>query len=364
VSAPPLKIRNLRSRGVRLPMRRPLATSSGTIAAVPLVLVDLETEEGIAGCSYLFCFQDGIVPLVRSALADLLTLVKGAEVAPVTLFRNAVARYRLIDPNSVIGLAISGLDTACWDALAKAANLPLARYLGATTKPVRAYNSCGLGMISPAAAADEVLALLGEGFCAAKVRLGRAERKDDLAVVRSVRKAMPTDTILMSDYNQALTVAEAIARGHTLDSEGLYWIEEPIRHDDYSGNARVAAALETPVQIGENFVFPHAMDAALNAHACDYVMPDLQRIGGVTGWLRAAALADAAGVEMSSHLFPEVSAHLLAATPTAHWLEYVDWANPVLAEPLVVKDSMAIIPDRPGHGMAWDERSVGKYAVD
>ena len=106
------------------------------------------------------------------------------------------------------------------------------------------------------------------------------------------------------------------------------------------------------------------MATALSAHACDYVMPDLQRIGGVTGWLRAAALADAAGVEMSSHLFPEVSAHLLAATPTAHWLEYVDWANPVLAEPLVIKDSMAIIPDRPGHGMQWDEASVRKYAIE
>jgi mandelate racemase len=364
VSAPPLTIRQLRSRAVRLPMRRPLTTSSGSIATVPLVLVDLETEEGVGGCSYLFCIQDGIVPLVRAALADLLALVRGAEAAPAALFQNAMARYRLIDPKSVIGLAISGLDTACWDALAKAANLPLARYLGATTKPVRAYNSCGLGMVSPAAAAEEVHALLGEGFHAAKVRLGRAERKEDLAVVRSVRKAMPADAILMSDYNQSLTVAEAIARGRALDGEGLYWIEEPVRHDDYAGNARVAAALDTPVQIGENFVFPQAMAAALSAHACDYVMPDLQRIGGVTGWLRAAALADAAGVEMSSHLFPEVSAHLLAATPTAHWLEYVDWANPVLAEPLVIKDSMAIIPDRPGHGMQWDEASVRKYAIE
>jgi mandelate racemase len=364
VSAPSLTIRNLRSRAVRLPMRRPLATSSGTIATVPLVLVDLETEEGPGGCSYLFCFQDGIVPLVRAALADLLAAVKGDEVAPATLFKKAMARYRLIDPKGVIGFAISGLDIACWDALAKAASLPLARYLGAATKPVRAYNSCGLGMISPAAAADEVLALLGGGFGAAKVRLGRAERKDDLAVVRAVRKAMPADAILMSDYNQSLTVAEAIARGRVLDGEGLYWIEEPVRHDDYAGNARVAAALETPVQIGENFVFPQAMAAALSAQACDYAMPDLQRIGGVTGWLRAAALADAAGVEMSSHLFPEVSAHLLAATPTAHWLEYVDWADPVLAEPLVVKDGMAMIADRPGHGMEWDEASVRKYAID
>jgi mandelate racemase len=359
----PLTIRNLRSRAVRLPMRRPLATSGGAITTVPLVLVDLETEEGVSGCAYLFCIYDGAIPLVRAALIDLLALVKGEKVAPVALFQKAVARYRLIDPKGVIGFAISGLDTACWDALARAAGLPLARYLGGAPKPILAYNSCGLGMLAPEAAADEAQALLAEGFRAAKLRLGRADARQDLTVLRAVRKAIPADAILMSDYNQALSVAEALARGRALDDEGLHWIEEPVRHDDYAGNAEVAAALRTPVQIGENFVFPQAMAAALAANACDYVMPDLQRIGGVTGWLRAAALADAAGIEMSSHLFPEVSAHLLAVTPTAHWLEYMDWADPILAEPLAIKDSMAIIPDRPGHGMQWDEAAVKRYEV-
>ena len=96
----------------------------------------------------------------------------------------------------------------------------------------------------------------------------------------------------------------------------------------------------------------------------DYVMPDVQRIGGVTGWMRAAALAHAFGMEMSSHLFPEFSAHLLAATPTAHWLEYVDWANPVLKEPLRIEKGCALIPDRPGAGIEWNEDAVGRYLVD
>ena len=105
------------------------------------------------------------------------------------------------------------------------------------------------------------------------------------------------------------------------------------------------------------------MAAALAARACDYAMPDLQRIGGVTGWLRAAAIADAAGMAMSSHLFPEVSAHLLAVTPTAHWLEYVDWAAPILQRPLRIGDGYAEIPDRPGNGLEWDEEAVRRYAV-
>ena len=100
---------------------------------------------------------------------------------------------------------------------------------------------------------------------------------------------------------------------------------------------------------------------ALAAGACDYVMPDAQRIGGVTGWMRAAALAQGAGLEMSSHLFPEVSAHLLAATPTRHFLEYVDWADKILAEPLAIADGCAVVPAHPGNGLAWDAKAVERH---
>jgi mandelate racemase len=167
----------------------------------------------------------------------------------------------------------------------------------------------------------------------------------------------------MVDYNQALTVTEAHARGHALDQEGLVWIEEPIRHDDYAGCAVLARALRTPIQIGENFSEADAMAIALAAGAADYVMPDLERIGGVTGWQRAAAFAAVHRIEMSSHLFPEVSAHLLAATPTAHWLEWVDWAEAVVEEPLVIENGYAIAADRPGNGLAWKHDAVERYRV-
>ena len=153
-------------------------------------------------------------------------------------------------------------------------------------------------------------------------------------------------------------------RGRMLDDEGgLHWIEEPTRADDFEGNRRIADALATPVQIGENFMGPEQMARALAAGASDYVMPDVQRIGGVSGWMRAAALAQGAGLEMSSHLFPEISCHLLSVTPTRHWLEYVDWAAPVLVQPLEVKDSHVWISSTPGTGVAWDEKAVKKYAA-
>ena len=167
----------------------------------------------------------------------------------------------------------------------------------------------------------------------------------------------------MTDYNQFLGLSDALERGRALDGEGLYWLEEPIRHDDYAGNATLRRELKVPVQIGENFSLPEGMAAALAAAASDYVMPDLERIGGVTGWQRAAALAAAQRIPMSSHLFPEVSAHLLAATPTAHWLEYVDWADRLVQEPLRIVDGCAVVSERPGNGLVWDPKAVEKYRV-
>jgi len=127
--------------------------------------------------------------------------------------------------------------------------------------------------------------------------------------------------------------------------------------------ATLARELMVPIQIGENFSESNAMAAAIRAGACDYVMPDLERIGGVTGWLRAAGIAQSHGIEMSSHLFPEVSAQLLAATPTCHWLEWIDWAEKILAEPLPIVDGYAVVPDRPGNGLVWNAKAVEKYRM-
>ena len=184
-----------------------------------------------------------------------------------------------------------------------------------------------------------------------------------MAALKAVRGRIGAGIEIMVDYTQAVSAAERRVRARALAREGVAWREEPIRHDDLPGNARIAAAGTLPLQLGENFNGVEAMAAAISAAACDLVMPDLARIGGVTGWLLATGLAAAHGIPMSSHLFPEVSAHLLAATPTAHWLEYVDWADSVLQEPLRVVDGMAIVPDRPGTGMRWDEPAVKRYRM-
>jgi mandelate racemase len=356
----PLRIRGIKLRAVAAPMKRPLATSTGTVAEAALLLVDLETDAGITGRSYLFGVgRHNLAPIARLAEAMAAT-VQGDEVAPLDLERKLRAKYTLLGVHNIVLFAMAGIDMAAWDALAQAHGVPLARLLGAAPRPVPAYNSNGLGILPAKDLEREAVALVEEGFRAVKLRLGRPDAKDDLHALRAVKKQIGEDIVLMVDFNQALTVAEAIRRGRMIDDEGgVQWIEEPVRADDFAGCARVAREVATPIQIGENFMGPEQMAQALAAGACDYAMPDAQRIGGVSGWLRAAALAQAAGMEMSSHLFPEVSAHLLCATPTCHWLEFVDWAGPILEEPLHVKDGLVVPPER----LVWREQAVRKFLL-
>ncbi len=359
-----LALKGVRVRAVGAPMRRPLATATGSIKVAPLLLVDLQTDGGIVGRSYLFGIgAQNLAPLGKlvEAMGEML---KGDALAPFELEKKLRARHTLLGVHNIVLFAMSAIDMAAWDALGQALGEPLVRLLGGAPRPVRAYNSKGLGIMPLKALVREATELVGEGFSAVKLRLGRPEAADDLEAIRAVKKAIGTKVTLMVDFNQGLTVSEALRRGRMIDDEGgVYWIEEPVRADDFAGNARIARELVTPIQIGENFMGPEQMAQALAAGACDFVMPDAQRIGGVTGWMRAAALAQAAGLEMSSHLFPEVSCHLLAVTPTCHWLEYVDWADAVLEEPAPLKKGDVLISERPGIGMRWDEKAVRKYAL-
>lgn len=253
---------------------------------------------------------------------------------------------------------------AAWDALAKAVGLPLAVFLGGTVGPVRAYNSNGLWLTPIDELAAEATALVAEGgFTGLKLRLGREKLADDLAAIAAVREGAGPTVKLMCDFNQGLSLGDALVRCHALDDQELYWFEEPTTYDNIPGYAQLARELKTPVQLGENFYGPRLLYQAVLAGAGDYVMPDLMRIGGVSGWLRAAAIAGAAGIPMSTHLYPEIAAHLMRVTDTAHWLEWQDWADPVLAEPFQLKDGNLVVPNKPGHGIEWNETAVAKFAA-
>jgi mandelate racemase len=324
-------------------------------------LTDVVTDAGIHGHSMVFTFTPAALQPTAELVQNLEALVKGEALAPAELEQKLARRFRLLGTQGLVGIALAAIDMAVWDALARVHGLPLVRLLGWAEKPIRAYAGIGYDGADGCAKAAERWA--ERGFSGVKAKIGYPTVQEDIAVVRAMRKAAGADMVIMVDYNQCLTAAEAVERLRVLDDEGLAWVEEPTLAHDYAGHALVAREARTPIQCGENWWGTLDMRHAIEAGASDLVMPDVMKIGGVTGWLRAAALAQANGIPVSSHLWPELSARLLCCTPTAHWLEYADWWNPILAEPLRVEKGMAIIDDTVGSGVEWNEDAVRRFAA-
>lgn len=361
---PRLTVDRIRARPVVVPMKRPIVNRVITVERWPVILIDLHTREGVVGRSYLQPYLAKTMPYLIAAIDDLATLLKGQPLAPLDLFRQARRSLLPVGHQGQSLIAVSGVDMAAWDALARAAGLPLCTYLGGSTGTVKAYSSNGLWFGDPHAKGDEALELLAEGdFTAVKLRLGRERAVDDLAAVHAVKGAVGEEIKVMVDYSQAMNISEALQRCHQIDDLGLEWIEEPIFTDDLGGYAQLTSKLRTPVQTGENFYGVGDLHRAIQARACDVVMVDLMRIGGVTGWLRSAAVAAAAGLPLSNHLYPEMSAHLLRVSESAHWLEWLDWALPVIARPFRIENGNLVIPDEPGTGIEWDEEFVAAHLV-
>ena len=360
-----LTFRSVEVRAVAVPLRRPVVSKVGLFHEWPVILIDLHTEEGITGRAYLEPYLKNAARYLVPLIHDLAAARIGKAIHPIDDFQAMQRSLNLVGYEGLSMIAVSGLDMAAWDAMSKSADMPLANFLGGSLGSVRSYNSNALWLTDVAKLKDEAAALVAEGgFKGLKLRLGRERVADDLLAIQGVRKGAGEDIKLMVDFNQGLSFGDALHRCHALDDQGLYWFEEPINYTNLEGYSRLRAELKTPLQLGENFYGPRAQYQALAAGAGDYVMPDLMRIGGVTGWLRAAAIAGAAGIEMSSHLYPEFSAHLLRVTETAHWLEWQDWADPILKEPFKVKDGNLEIPDKPGAGVEWNEDAVKRWRYD
>ena len=351
-----MRVRSVRARGVDVPLRKPVETARGTLRTAPAVLIDVFTDEGITGRAYVSVYTQLVLGPLTRLIHDLAGLLQSTEADPALAGVRLDREFALLGRTGLVGIALAAIDMALWDVQAKAAGQPLAVLLGGPLAPVPAYAS--LSSMSPLAVGIEAQDAVDLGFTAVKVKLGRGGLADDLELVRAVREAIGADAELMVDYNQALPVDEAIRRGRRLDAEGLAWIEEPTRSDDFAGHARIAAELRTPIQLGENWWGVSDLENGIAARSSSHVMFDAMRIGGVSGWRRAAERAQAAGLPVSSHGLPEISAHLLAATPAAHRLEFADKFGPILTQPIQVADGHVLVSDRPGCGLEWDEQAL------
>jgi mandelate racemase len=355
------KLQGLRVRSVRVPMQHPHQTASGTVAESPLVLTDATFDDGTVGHSMVFTYTAAALKPVADLIRNFEPLVKGEPLAPAAIAQKLSKRFRLLGTQGLVGIALAAIDMALWDALARLHETSLVRLLGGTEKAIPVYGAIGYDGVKDSARVGEDW--VKRGFTGVKAKIGYATGWEDVAVVRAIRAAVGDEVAIMVDYNQCLSPVEAVQRLRVLDDENLTWVEEPTLAHDYAGHAMVAREARTPIQCGENWWGPPDMQHALDAHASDYVMPDVMKIGGVTGWMCAAALAQTRNIRLSNHLWPEISAQLLCVTPTAHWLEYADWWNPVLNDPLRVENGMAELGGVSGTGVAWNEAAVEHFLV-
>lgn len=347
---------------VLVPINPPHRTASGLVEKSPLVLVDLHCSGGLIGHAIVFTYTPAALKPTAELFLGLQSLVVGQALAPRQLMDLLLAKMRLIGHQGLIGTILAGIDMAAWDALARHQEMSLCRLLGGTHRPSVAYAGTGYdGEVETARQAEE---WVKKGFKGVKAKIGYSTAAEDLAVVRAMRSAVGEDVELMVDFNQSLHGVDAIQRLEALDEEGLVWIEEPVLAHDYETSCRVKDAIQTPIQSGENWWGPGDMQLALTADASDFVMPDVMKIGGVSGWLKAVDLAAAAGKQVSSHLWPELSAQLLAVGSTSHRLEYVDWWVDILAEPLTVEAGLTVLPDDlVGTGIRWNQQKLESYRV-
>jgi len=354
-------IDRFRVRAIRLPMREPHQTASGAVAESPLVLTDITMDDGTVGHSVVFTYTPAALGPTAELIRNLEPLVKGDALAPAAVEQKLSRRFRLLGPQGLVGMALAAVDMALWDALARLHRVSLTGLLGGIARPVPAYGAVGYDGEAKSARVAEDWAK--RGFKGVKAKIGYPSVAEDVAVIRAMRSAVGPDVAIMVDYNQCLTPAEAVQRMRALDDEGLAWVEEPTIANDFAGHAWVAREARTPIQCGENWWGALDLQHAVDARASDYLMPDVMKIGGVTGWQRAAAIAATRGLRVSNHLWPEISARLLAVTPTAHWLEYADWWNDILREPLAIRDGMTDVGDAPGSGVDWNEAAIAPLVV-
>ena len=329
----------------------PLLTASGQLTNAALVLVKITSKCGVEGHSYLFSPNAKLLPALASAVSVAFDEVKGRSCSPETNTDYLLDKFKLFSGTGILTMAFAAIDMASWDLLGRALDKPLYQLWGGTKTTIPSYESSGLSIGSFGQVLDQANTFLSNGNSRMKVRLGYETIEEEVMLLSRLRDELGDNIELMVDYNQGLTFDQAVERCKELDDLGLTWIEEPILADMLEKAAEITAATKTPIQLGENLWSLTEVERALNLSSSDNLMPDVAKIGGATQWLRAAKLAERHGIKVSSHLYPEISAHLMASISNAHYLEYADWTKLQFSGHSSPKNNQVMLSDVSGVGM-------------
>lgn len=360
-----VQIRDIQTTVIAVPVTRRIVSSVRDTDRVINVLVEVLTDEEISGLSYIAAFTRHKAQAVCALVDDLAEVVRGMDAAATGMvWERMWAACTLIGHSGLAVFALSAIDTALWDLQGKLLNVPVHRLLGTRRTSLPAYASDGCWLYpDPGQVADEAIEFAGMGFKAVKIRFGRPDPEQDIVALDSVRRTVGDEIDIMVDVNQGWSRTRALEYGRRLAEYNVTWLEEPLVAEDIDGLAEVRSTLSIPIVAGENAYMPAGISALVDVDAVSMVMPDLQRVGGINGWVRANAIAQSRHIPITAHLFPEISAHLLAASDLAGPLEWITWMDPVLETPLLINQGQAEVPNGPGLGLAFQKDAVEQYRI-
>ena len=360
-----VKITGFKTTPVVVPFDKPITTAIHDMRSVGCVLLELETDQGLIGESYIFTLNAVRLKALQEMLLGFEDHVLNRNAHHIGAIWQSI--WNEMNPIGHKGFSIAALaaiDTACWDLVGKSAEQPLHHLFGACRDSIKTYASGGLWLSQ---SIDECVTqaegFIESGFRSMKVRLGKLKMRDDIERVAVIRDAIGPDIELLADINQGMRAKQAIRLGRALEPYNLAWIEEPVVYHDLEGCSDVRRALDTPIAAGETEYTRYGMRDILNARAVDVLMPDLQRIGGLSEMRRVAALSASFDVPISTHIFTEHSLSIAGSEPGCISVEHMPWYARLFNESLEIKEGMISIPTRPGTGFSFDQQAIKHFCL-
>ncbi len=330
-----------------------------------LAIAKVQTDDGIEAFGVTFTWVARHVKSLVASIDDL-----GATIIGQDIMRPAQAWQKMYATTIHMGhsghsiYALSALDSAIWVLKAKALNQPLHQLLGGCRDKVPAYASYLLWRDWPIDRLQKDAAMFKKhGFKYIKMKIGDKPLTEELTRFKAVREAVGEDINIMVDGNWAWSLPEAMRFGRALEKAGAFWMEDPLASEDPEQMAELTHALDIPVATGETFNTKYDFRRLVENGAAYYYIADLQRVGGVTEWMKVAALLEAWNLPICSHLFPDFSVHLLAAAPNGFVLEYMPWWDKIYTEPYKIVDGFIEAPKTPGLGLELDPAALKKYRL-
>ncbi|WP_211254274.1 mandelate racemase/muconate lactonizing enzyme family protein [Enterovibrio calviensis] len=360
-----IKITAIKRQKVALPFTHPIKTAIHDMRSVGCLLVTIETNQGVVGESYLFTLNGARLNAFDEMVKGLGEFFEGENPRYIEGIWQRI--WSEINPTGHKGVtiaALSALDTACWDLNGKLAELPLHHLFGACRDEIDTYASGGLWLTDDEdQLKQDAKDFLAQGFLAMKVRVGSTDIQRDIKRVGIVRDLIGDDIQLMADCNQSLSAKQAIRLGKALSPFNLTWLEEPVSADDLDGHADVKTALDIDIASGETEYTRFGMQAMLQKRACDILMPDLQRVGGLSEMRKIAALSSAYHVPISTHIFTEHSLSIAGSAHNCVSVEHMPWFEALFNEEMELRNGKIQIPHRLGCGFTFNHSAIAKLRV-